>query len=33
VHGYYLELASPATWGGIGAVIRYSLGTAFPLFI
>ena len=25
--------ASAATWGGIGAVIGYSLGTAFPLFI
>ena len=24
--------ASAATWGGIGAVIGYSLGTAFPLF-
>ena len=23
--------ASAATWGGIGAVIGYSLGTAFPL--
>ena len=22
-----------ATWGGIGAVIGYSLGTAFPLFM
>ena len=26
-------LASAATWGGIGAVIGYALGTAFPLFI
>jgi len=25
--------ASAATWGGIGAVIGYSLGTAFPMFI
>jgi Na+/proline symporter len=25
--------SSAATWGGIGAVIGYSLGTAFPLFI
>ena len=25
--------ASAATWGGLGAVIGYSLGTAFPLFI
>ena len=25
--------ASAATWGGIGAVIGYSVGTAFPLFI
>ena len=25
--------ASAATWGGIGSVIGYSLGTAFPLFI
>ena len=25
--------ASAATWGGIGAVIGYSLVTAFPLFI
>ena len=25
--------ASAATWGGIGAVIGYSLGTAFPLFM
>ena len=25
--------ASAATWGGIGAVIGYSLGTAFPLVI
>ncbi len=24
--------ASAATWGGIGAVIGYALGTAFPLF-
>ncbi len=24
--------ASAATWGGIGAIIGYSLGTAFPLF-
>ena len=24
--------ASAATWGGIGAVIGYSIGTAFPLF-
>ena len=24
--------ASAATWGGIGAVIGYSLGSAFPLF-
>ena len=24
--------ASAATWGGIGAVIGYSLGTAFPMF-
>ncbi len=24
--------ASAATWGGIGAVVGYSLGTAFPLF-
>ena len=24
--------ASAATWGGIGAVIGYSMGTAFPLF-
>ena len=23
---------SAATWGGIGAVIGYSLGTAFPMF-
>ena len=23
--------ASAATWGGIGAVIGYSLGTAFPM--
>ena len=25
--------ASAASWGGIGAVIGYSLGTAFPMFI
>ena len=25
--------SSAATWGGIGAVIGYSLGTAFPLFM
>ncbi len=25
--------ASAATWGGIGAVIGYALGTSFPLFI
>ena len=25
--------SSAATWGGIGAVIGYTLGTAFPLFI
>jgi len=25
--------ASAATWGGIGAVIGYAIGTAFPLFI
>ena len=25
--------ASAATWGGIGAVIGYALGTAFPLYI
>ena len=25
--------ASASTWGGIGAVIGYALGTAFPLFI
>ena len=25
--------ASAATWGGIGAVIGYALGTAFPLFM
>ncbi len=25
--------ASAATWGGIGAVIGYALGTAFPLFV
>ena len=25
--------ASAATWGGIGAVIGYAAGTAFPLFI
>ena len=24
---------SAATWGGIGAVIGYALGTAFPLFV
>ena len=24
--------ASAATWGGVGAIIGYSLGTAFPLF-
>ena len=24
--------ASAATWGGVGAVVGYSLGTAFPLF-
>ena len=24
--------ASAATWGGIGAVVGYALGTAFPLF-
>ena len=24
--------ASAATWGGIGAVIGYALGTAFPMF-
>ena len=24
--------ASAATWGGLGAVIGYSLGTAFPMF-
>jgi len=24
--------ASAATWGGMGAVIGYALGTAFPLF-
>ena len=24
--------AAAATWGGIGAVIGYSLGTAFPMF-
>ena len=24
--------ASAATWGGIGAIIGYSLGTAFPMF-
>ena len=23
---------SAATWGGIGAIIGYSLGTAFPMF-
>ena len=25
--------ASAATWGGVGAVIGYSLGPAFPLFV
>ena len=25
--------SSAATWGGIGAVIGYALGTAFPLFL
>ena len=25
--------ASAATWGGIGAVIGYSLGTAFPMLV
>jgi len=25
--------ASAATWGGVGAVIGYAIGTAFPLFI
>ena len=25
--------ASAATWGGLGAVVGYALGTAFPLFI
>ena len=25
--------ASAATWGGIGSIIGYSLGAAFPLFI
>ena len=25
--------ASAATWGGLGAVIGYALGTAFPLFV
>ena len=25
--------ASAATWGGIGAIIGYALGAAFPLFI
>ena len=25
--------ASAATWGGIGAVIGYALGTAFPMFL
>ncbi len=25
--------SSAATWGGIGAVIGYSLGTAFPMFL
>ena len=24
--------ASAATWGGIGSVVGYSLGTAFPMF-
>ena len=24
---------SAATWGGIGAVLGYALGTAFPLFV
>ena len=24
--------ASAATWGGLGAIIGYSLGTAFPMF-
>ena len=24
--------ASAATWGGIGSIIGYSLGTAFPMF-
>ncbi len=24
--------AAAATWGGIGAIIGYSLGTAFPMF-
>ena len=24
--------ASASTWGGIGAIIGYSLGTAFPMF-
>ena len=24
--------ASAASWGGIGAIIGYSLGTAFPMF-
>ena len=24
--------ASAATWGGMGAVVGYSLGTAFPMF-
>ena len=25
--------ASAATWGGIGAVVGYAMGTAFPLFV
>ena len=25
--------ASAATWGGLGSIIGYSLGTAFPMFI
>ena len=32
VLGFYL-VASAASWGGIGAVIGYSLGTAFPFFL
>ena len=24
--------ASASTWGGVGAIIGYSLGTAFPMF-